>query len=125
MEVRLVEERDASARLKLDLNAAEIKIAENEAALAVLRASHDVQVQTIKELTSRVEASRPSSDANDTSSTDDKHAELIAMVEDKDKQIAAALARSEVAEKKSLEAEREVASLTLSLQVERDGVKVR
>ena len=124
LEVRLVEERDASARLKLDLNAAEIKIAENEAALAVLRASHDVQVQTIKELTSRVEASRPSSDANDTSSTDDKHAELIAMVEDKDKQIAAALARSEVAEKKSLEAEREVASLTLSLQVERDGVKV-
>ena len=124
LEVRLVEERDASARLKLDLNAAEIKIAENEAALAVLRASHDVQVQTIKELTSRVEASRPSSDANDTSSTDDKHAELIAMVEDKDKQIAAALARLEVAEKKSLEAEREVASLTLSLQVERDGVKV-
>ena len=96
--------------MKLDLNAAEIKIAENEAALAVLRASHDVQVQTIKELTSRVEASRPSSDANDTSSTDDKHAELIAMVEDKDKQIAAALARSEVAEKKSLDAEREVAS---------------
>ena len=124
LEVRLVEERDASARLKLDLNAAEIKIAENEAALAVLRTSHDVQVQTIKELTSRVEASRPSSDANDTSSTDDKHAELIAMVEDKDKQIAAALARLEVAEKKSLEAEREVASLTLSLQVERDGVKV-